>query len=139
MRAAALSLLVPALAIAGVLSGALSGCATTRAAPAGSSPLAWARLGETVYVDGPRVTPREVLEDSRCPADVRCVWAGQVRLRADVTLGSGTQAHELTLGKPVQVADGSLELVEVRPVKPARGQAIAPESYRFGLRFMGGL
>lgn len=121
-----------------VLSLALGSCATVPAAQSRSgSPLAWARLGERTFVDGPAVTPLAVLEDSRCPADVQCVWAGQVRIRAMIHLGSGDVEHELASGKPIHVADGSLELVEVRPV-PNSKAAIAPGDYRFGLRFMGG-
>lgn len=100
--------------------------------------LAWAALGQRVHVDGPSVTPLEVLEDSRCPADVQCVWAGQVRIRATIHLGSGDTIAELTSGKPMAVADGTVELVEVRPATSSK-TAIAPGDYRFGFRFMGGL
>lgn len=108
---------------------------------AGQDPaLTYAGLGQTVRVDGPRVTPLEVLEDSRCPMNARCVWAGQVRVRVRIESGTGGIV-ELTSGKPVNVADGTLELVEVRPDKVAGSGngAVTPTDYRFGLRFMGGL
>ena len=127
--------------LAAALPLALAACAGVPAAPAGSAEpepaLAWAALGERVYVDGPAVTPIEVLEDSRCPAIAQCVWAGQVRIRAKIHLGSGETVRELTSGKPIPVADGSLELVEVKPAMTSKA-AIAPGDYRFGLRFMGG-
>lgn len=118
----------------------LAACATTPgpAIEPSGPPLAWAALGETVFVDGPKVTPVSVLEDSRCPVDVRCVWAGRLRIEAKIHLGSGTTARELELGKPVSVADGTLELVEAKPPRQ-RDRTIAPANYRFGLRFMGGL
>lgn len=100
--------------------------------------IARARLVERVYVDGPVVTPLEVLEDSRCPSGVQCVWAGQLRLKVRVHLGARDELHELTLGKPVHVADGNLELVEALP-QPVVSKPIKPASYRFGFRFMGGL
>jgi hypothetical protein len=102
--------------------------------------LSRARIGETVAVGGPKVTPLEVLEDSRCPMNARCVWAGRVRVRARIDLGSGSQTRELTQGEPVSIADGTLELVEVLPDRLAGENArpIAPADYRFGLRFMGG-
>jgi len=96
-----------------------------------------ARLGERVQVDGPAVTPREVLEDSRCPSDVQCVWAGRLRLRATIHLGSGDEDHVLLLGEQVQVADGALELAEAWP-EPVVGGAITPADYRFAFRFDGG-
>ncbi|WP_232493201.1 hypothetical protein [Novosphingobium kaempferiae] len=110
-------------------------------APAPSEdPLIYAALGQTVSVSGPRVTPLQVLEDSRCPMNARCVWAGQVRLRVRIESGTGGEL-ELTSGKPARVADGTLELVQIRPDKVAGGDnggTIAPNAYRFGFRFMGG-
>lgn len=115
----------------------LAGCVTYHVPADG---IARARLGQTVAVDGPKVTPLAVLEDSRCPMNARCVWAGQVRLKARVHLGTGDRDLELTSGKPIPVADGTLELVEVRPDRVAgEGQSLDPEDYRFGFRFMGGL
>jgi hypothetical protein len=106
----------------------------------GEAPLAYAALGQTIGVGGPRITPLEVLEDSRCAMNARCVWAGQVRLRVRIESGRGGTI-ELTSGKPASVADGTLELVEVRPDKVAGGKhggAIPASAYRFGFRFMGG-
>ncbi|MEE4450877.1 hypothetical protein [Novosphingobium resinovorum] len=104
------------------------------------SPLTYAALGQTVTVGGPRITPLQVLEDSRCPMNARCVWAGQVRLRVRIESGRGGEL-ELTSGKPATVADGTLELVEVQPDKVAGSDthgAVKPSAYRFGFRFMGG-
>lgn len=114
----------------------LAGCVTTPAAS--NDGIARARLGQTVRVDGPRVTPLEVLSDSRCPMNARCVWAGEVKLRVRVHLGARSETLELTSGKPLHVADGSLELVEVQPDRVA-GKPLKPKDYRFGFRFMGGL
>ena len=118
-----------------IIAVALAGYAT---APATNDGLAYARIGETAYVDGPEVTPLALLEDSRCPSDAQCVWAGRVRISARIDLGSASETHELTLGTPLSVADGSLELRKVTP-PPKADKAIAPSDYRFGFRFMGGL
>lgn len=115
----------------------LAGCVTYKVHGDGISR---AGLGETVAVDGPKVTPLAVLEDSRCPMNARCVWAGQVRLKVRVHLGAGDRDLELTSDKPAQVADGTLELVEIRPDRVAgEGQSLDPRDYRFGFKFMGGL
>jgi len=108
--------------------------------PPANAPLTFAALHETVSVDGLKVTPKEVLEDSRCPMNARCIWAGQVRLRISVHIGLRRKSMEITSGEPIQVADGSLELVEVRPdkVTTVNAGAIDPADYRFGFRFMGG-
>ena len=127
-----------------VMAMALAGCTATMppSMPVEQAEgLARAALGQTVGVGGPKVTPLTVLEDSRCPMNARCVWAGRVRLSVRVDLGSGARVLELTQGVQVPVADGTLELVEVLPDKVAgEGKpAIAPADYRFGFRFMGGL
>ena len=98
-------------------------------------------LGHTASVGGPKVTVLAVLEDSRCPMNARCIWAGRVRISARIGLGRGDQTRELTQGEPVTVADGTLELVEVQPDRPATGAnaPIASDDYRFGFRFLGGL
>lgn len=115
---------------------ALTACATTPEQPEGERHLPTAAIGETVMVDGPQLTVIELLEDSRCPADVQCFHAGRVRVRVAVHLGGGDRQLDLTLGEPVQVADGALELVAVQP--PRTAEAIAPAAYRFSFRFDGG-
>lgn len=116
---------------------ALSACATTRDAPLqdGSD----VALGEKAYVDGPLVQLVEVVEDSRCPMNARCVWAGRVRVKMLWIRGNGEkQPFEATLGEPVQLADGQFTLESVRPEKMT-GAAIKPRDYRFAFRFAGGL
>lgn len=90
-----------------------------------------ARIGETVRVHGIRVTPLRVLEDSRCPQNARCVWAGRVRL--SVRIGNATR--ELALGQPVPFAGGALSLAAVLPERTARDGTIPPRAYRFGFQF----
>ncbi len=113
----------------------IAACASVAATPPGS---VVARIGQTVNVGGPRVTPLALLEDSRCPQGAQCVWAGRVRISARVTLGSGATVHELELGKPIPVADGALSLVAVTPAKGMEQATPAP-GYRFAFRFDGGL
>ncbi len=115
----------------------LAACATIPA-DAASDGMTFARLGQTAYVDGPRVTPLRVLEDSRCPMEARCIRAGDVRILARVRTGRLTETRELTLGKPVRVADGQLELASVMPPRSTQ-RTIRPREYRFGFRFAGGL
>jgi hypothetical protein len=115
---------------------ALSACATTPGAPLpdGSD----VALGQKAYVDGPIVQPVEVLEDSRCPMNARCVWAGRVRVKMIWIRGNGEkQPFEATLGEPVQLADGHFTLESVRPEKRT-DVTIKPGDYRFSLRFAGG-
>ena len=121
-----------ALALTAVL---LAGCVTTRTNDDGSVD---ARLGQTVNVGGPRVTPLAVLEDSRCPMEARCIWAGRVRLSVRVTTGAGSTVRELATDKALQVADGQLVLQGVMPPRSTQ-RTIAPSDYRFTLKFDGGI
>jgi hypothetical protein len=107
-------------------------------AATGDDGLVTARFGQTVSVDGPRVTPIRLLEDSRCPMEARCIQAGEVRIMARVRTGRGSRMRELTLGKPIPVADGELELASVMPPRSVQ-RAIRLRDYRFGFRFAGGL
>lgn len=118
----------------------LAACATVQPpspAPEGSS--GWLKLGESAQM-GPVITPVAVVEDSRCPTDVQCVWAGRVVVDTRITLRGGTDVRTLRIetGKPVQVADGAVTLVAVYPAKTA-GATIAPAEYRFAYHFDGGL
>lgn len=114
---------------------ALSGCITYQNRSDGITRM---RIDESAVVDGPRVTPLKVLEDSRCPVGTQCVWAGRVKVAVRIDTGPGSETREMTLGEPQQVADGKLTLVEVLPVKKAN-ETIYPDEYRFGFTFAGGL
>ena len=116
----------------------LAACATTAsqtALPDGRD----VALGERAMVDGPVVQPVAVLEDSRCPATARCVWAGRVRVRMLWLRPTGEkQPFEVTLGEATPLADGAIRLEAVRPEKRTTAP-IAAKDYRFSFRFDGGL
>jgi hypothetical protein len=61
--------------------------------------LAKVPLGKTVQFKNASVKFIKVLEDSRCPKDVTCVWAGQAKLLVEVTeKGKSTKEMELLFG-----------------------------------------
>ena len=91
--------MIAALALAGCAAGHLAGPVEAGIGEA-------ARLGDLV------VRPLAVIEDSRCPRDVTCVWAGRLRLRAAV----GGVPAELTLGEPFALSrGGTLTLIAALP------------------------
>ncbi len=116
---------------------ALAACATLPAQtqPRHEGPAA---LGQATYVDGPIVTPLEVVEDSRCPENARCVWGGRVVLKVRVAGGSGSTERNLILGEPTPFLDGRLTLNSVTPERNT-GRTLNPSDYRFGFEFQGGL
>ena len=96
----------------------LAGCAATAPAPAGSTPPPAARgatlatFDQNVRVGGVSVRPIRVVEDSRCPRDVLCVWAVRLRLLARV----GGEEMVLTLGEPRALpGGGSILLASASP------------------------
>lgn len=89
-----------------------------------------AGINQTIIIQGIYLTLLEILEDSRCPIDVTCVWAGTVKLRVKLENGSNTQEVSLTLGSPITFAGKRVELTSVLPAKNSK-QTIKPEDYRF--------
>lgn len=113
----------------------LVGCAAS--GPVAPTPIEGpVSLGEIATVGGPKVRPDRLLEDSRCPADVQCIQAGRLVVRATVLGGAWSREIDLTLGVPVPVADGMLTLVEATPV-PIDGKTDVSAA-RFIFRFQGG-
>lgn len=94
------------------------------------------RLGEIAAVDGPKVRPDRVIEDSRCPADVQCIQAGRLVVRSTVIGGGWSKELDLTLGVPLPVADGMLTLVDATPV-PVAGES-SKSAALFTFKFQGG-
>jgi hypothetical protein len=82
-----------------------------------------------------------VLEDSRCPRQVACVWSGQARLA--VTIWGGDAAPETkefsTFSKPPNTSDThtvqglSIKLINVDPYPDAPDQPIPAGAYRITL------
>ncbi len=96
-----------------------------------------ARLGQWVEVaPGVAVEPLRVLEDSRCPQDVTCVWAGRLVLSARVRDHGRVQTVKLTIGIPQKVGRGRLTLDQVSPERTAKG--VNARQYRFGLSYAPG-
>lgn len=111
----------------------LVSCASTR-------PIVGAvRLGQMASVNGPRVRADRVIEDSRCPSEVQCLHAGRLIVQATVFGGGWSRQLDLQLGVPVNVADGSLTLVEVSPLPRTSRQGGSARPYRFTFNFQGGL
>jgi hypothetical protein len=91
------------------------------------------RLGETGYIADTRFAVRAdaVPEDSRCPQNAVCVWAGNARV--SLTLRDGTNSAAVDLSSTLEPHGAirwgyEVRLVDVRPT-PMAGQPIAPASY----------
>ena len=104
----------------------LAACATVP--PANTGPTA--ALGQIASVNGLRIRPIEVVEDSRCPAQVRCVWEGRIKVRARMTGPGWTQIRDFELGVPQAVDQYRVTLIAAEPPKTVPGE-IPASAYRF--------
>ncbi len=119
----AMSILVAALA--------LGACAT---APSTGSPVrtdGLARIGEPTRVGALVVTPQSIVEDSRCPVNARCVWAGRLVLAARIDGAGWRETVRMTLGVPFRTHGTGLALISAEPGKMA-GAPPAPPASLFG-------
>lgn len=92
----------------------LAGCASSRFAPLEGMPVA---IGETVPVGTLAASPRSVVEDSRCPDNVQCVWAGRLVVSTRIDGEGWSETVPLTLGEPYSVQGRTITLVSGRPEK----------------------
>lgn len=87
-------------------------------------------LGEPVWAGDTIVTPLAVTEDSRCPANARCAWAGRLTVSTRIAATHWTQTAPLTLGQPYEVMGRSYALVSATPTATTDGD-IPVRDYRF--------
>jgi hypothetical protein len=91
--------------------------------------------GETAVVKGPdaRIRFNKVTDDSRCPVDVTCVWAGDAKIEITISRnGSADETRILSITPPNQEATvGNLRIrfVSLVPV-PRQADANVPRKYR---------
>lgn len=83
------------------------------------------KFGETAQLtDDPlRISFDSVVEDSRCPVKVQCVWAGRVIVGLTVAIPDGPKSSfDLQLGASQSVLTYSVEFNKVEPVKTSETQ-----------------
>jgi hypothetical protein len=98
------------------------------------------RVGQVLIVDGVRVRFTGVENDSRCPTDVVCVWAGDAVANFSVELNCECRAAAflLPLHTNLEPRSGTaygyrVELKELLPY-PNSASAIKPEAYSAWVR-----
>ena len=75
-----------------------------------------------------------VVDDSRCPSDVTCVWAGEVKVQVATRTGTAEPVqHEIKAGESATVGAFRVAVVNVQPV-PVSTRQIPPEEYRVTLK-----
>ena len=75
-----------------------------------------------------------VVEDSRCPSDGTCVWAGEVKVQLSTRINAAEPVqHEITAGQHATVGKFHVVVVQVQPQRISTRE-ISPAEYRVTLR-----
>lgn len=126
IRLGAPALLLMGLAACAVIPDAPS---PENAAAAQGTPVG---LGQAVTVGSIIATPIAVVEDSRCPINARCVWAGRLVVTTRIDGPGWRDTADLTLGEPWSTHDVVLALTSGEPGRMAGdGQETPVSAYRF--------
>lgn len=96
---------------------------------AGDPTLGKVKVGSSTFINGVVVELLEILEDSRCPSDVKCVWAGQARLKAYLRSDTDQATVELvTNGEAAAIDTYQVSIWRVEPAVESAGE-IPAEDY----------
>ena len=90
-------------------------------------------VGKTAVLNGngPRITFRQVREDSRCPVDVTCVWAGDAKIELTISQAGSDDTKVVSLTPPnneTSSGDVRIRFVGLAPV-PRQADAGKPKAY----------
>lgn len=106
----------------------LSACATVGARPVADGGAVG--VGRTAHVGRLLATPEHVVEDSRCPAEVQCVWAGRLIVSTRIEGANWHESAPLTLGKAYATHGTVITLVSAAPARKSDAP-IVEANYRF--------
>jgi hypothetical protein len=86
----------------------LFGCAGTSTVNASLGKEFTLAIGKTANISGENLSIKfvDVTADSRCPSDVQCVWAGEVKVLLGITVNGSYQQVEMTQPGLVDARDG---------------------------------
>ena len=87
------------------------------------------KVGESTTVDGLTIEFMDVTQDSRCPIDVTCIWAGTIGVRLSLTHSGTTEAVEFQqVDGAYSFKDYLIEIVSTSPAPISTG-SIASSQY----------
>ena len=119
----------------GAIALAAAGCTTVESAIVAEPGVEFALpAGKTAVVNatGARVTFRQVKEDSRCPVDVQCVWAGDAKIELTISRnGAADDVKVISLTPPNnETTSGDLRIrfVGLAPV-PRQAESSTSRTY----------
>ncbi len=99
-------------------------------------------IGQSATLSGENLTIRfdSILEDSRCPKNVVCVWVGRVRF--GITISESGISQPLELSTETNAVDGYAQgafqkyrlAYRIEPYPAEAGKVIAPGDYRLFMK-----
>jgi len=91
-------------------------------------------VGETVFINGVKITLLEVLQDNRCPSDAQCIEGGGIT--ASFTLVSDTDTVTRNIASDEVPTPFDAYTIEIEEIAPARMSAGDPaqSDYKLTLR-----
>jgi hypothetical protein len=110
---------------------ACTGCATlpqTSADP-------WTRLGEATRAGPVILRPDRLVEDSRCPMNARCVWAGRVVVEATLWVDGKLSTAQIASDRAIPAAGGTLSMDAIRPEGFMTSNRPQPQDYELRFAF----
>ncbi len=88
-------------------------------------------INQRIYSNGIYITPIDIIEDSRCPSGVSCIWAGRLRVKVKLERGGETSESMIDLGVNSVVFMGKkITLTKATP-SPRPVEAVPYDQYRF--------
>jgi hypothetical protein len=94
------------------------------------------RVGQTAQLEELRVTFTRVLEDSRCPVDVVCVWAGNAKVELELLIVGGVRStavlNSTVEPREVGFAGYLLRYLDLKPYPKSTGP-LDPRAYHLTL------
>ncbi len=75
------------------------------------------KIGQKILSNGVYITPIKIVEDSRCPTDVVCVWAGRIILEVRLESGNETKTLNMEGGEKI-IFGGKTISYSVTPENP---------------------
>ncbi len=87
-------------------------------------------IDQPVRVGSVVVTPKRVVEDSRCPINARCVWAGRLIVETRIDGAGWRDTTNITLGETYATHGQIVALVSGEPGRMTNAEPV-PSQYRF--------
>ena len=88
-------------------------------------------FGQTVALGDLLLTPLRITEDSRCPINARCVWAGRITVETQIDGDGWQETVGISNDDFTRLHGHTVKIIGAQPGNIAGGEAIALGDYRF--------